>query len=72
MTKVALTDAAESTGGRERFLEWVVGTNYVWVTGGEASELYVVELPSGDIDDAKTSKKIGGVLSGNLIFVDNY
>ena len=72
MTKLALTDAAESTGGRERFLEWAVGTNYIWVTGGEVSELYVVALPSGNIEDAKVAQTIGGVLSGEFIFVDNY
>ena len=52
MRKLALTNALESTGGNERQLEWAVGTNYVWVTGGDATEVYVVEIPTSNIDDA--------------------
>lgn len=72
MRKLALTNDAESTGGNDRRIEWVVGTNYVWVSGGEAEELYIVELPNSDIDNAKVAKTITGVPDGDIIFVENY
>lgn len=72
MRKLALTNDAESTGGNDRRIEWVVGTNYVWVSGGEAEELYIVELPNSNIDNAKVARTITGVPDGDLIFVENY
>ena len=70
--KVALTDAAESTGGPERQLEWAVGTDFVWVTGGDAMELYMVEVPANNMADARVVKTITNVASGDLLFVDNF
>lgn len=72
MRKLALTSDAESTGGNDRRIEWVAGTNYVWVSGGEAEELYIVELPTSSINSAKVAKTITGVPDGDIIFVENY
>ena len=73
-SKLTLTiDASESTEGSTRYLEWAVGTDYVWVTGGAAEELYVVQVPSGaSIKEAKVVKTIGGISEGDLIFADNF
>jgi hypothetical protein len=70
--KLSLTDATESTGGTSRKLEWAVGTNYVWVNGGETKEVYVIELPDADINNARVVRTVSGVTSGNMIFVNNY
>lgn len=71
--KLALTSAAESTGGQDRHIEcWAVGTNYVWVTGGDANEMYIVELPSANIADANIAKTVTNVSEGEILFVDNF
>jgi hypothetical protein len=72
MRKLALTTAAESTGGSTRKLEWAVGTNFVWVDGGEAKQQYILEVPDGNIDNVKLLRTVNGVTSGQLIFVNNY
>ena len=61
----------ESTGGGARYLEWAVGTDYVWVNGGEAEHAYVLKIPGG-IDSASVDRQINGVRSGNMLFVNNY
>lgn len=64
-------EVAESTGGGARALEWAVGTNYVWVNGGEAREAYIIEIPGG-IETASLSKTLTDVAAGNMLFVNNY
>ena len=66
------TTTTESTAGNARHIEWAVGTDYVWVSGGSASEMYIVEFPSGDINAARIAKTIGSIPSGEMIFVENY
>merc|ERR1712157_48780 len=66
----ALTGAEESTWGSRR-LEWAVGSNYVWVDGSEATEVYVVEV-SGGIETAKIKKTIKEKKTSQYIWVDNY
>jgi len=70
--KLSLTTTEESTGGTSRKLEWAVGTNYVWVNGGETKEVYVIELPDANINNARLAKTVAGITSGNMIFVNNY
>lgn len=69
--KLSLTEAEESTGGSSRKLEWAVGTNYVWVNGGESVEVYIIDIPS-TIDSAFVSNTIMEVTSGDMMFVNNY
>merc|ERR1712019_233323 len=68
--KLALTGAEESTSSSRR-LEWAVGSNYVWVDGSEATEVYVVEV-SGGIETAKIKKTIKEKKTSEYIWVDNY
>jgi len=62
---------AESTGGGARYMEWAVGTDYVWVNGGEAKEAYVIKI-TGGIDTAVLDRTLTDVAPGNLLFVNNY
>jgi len=71
VTKLALTDAADSTGGSGRQVEWVVGTDYVWVTGFEAEEVYILQV-GNSIQDTKIFETLQGIPDGDIIFVDNY
>lgn len=72
MTKLNVAPGvAESTGGGARALEWAVGTNYVWINGGEAQEAYVIEI-TGGIETAKVSKTLSEVTAGNMLFVNNF
>lgn len=61
----------ETTGGRSRNLEWAVGTDYVWVNGGEAKEAYIIKI-TGGIDTAVLDRTLTGVAAGNMLFVNNY
>jgi len=69
--RLSLSPAVESTGGSSRKIEWAVGTDYVWVNGGEAKEQYVIDI-SGGVTGAKVSRTIQEVASGNMLFVNNY
>jgi len=64
-------DVVESTGGGARHLEWAVGTDYVWVNGGEAEEAYIIYIPDG-IDSAVLDRTIPNIPAGNMLFVNNY
>lgn len=72
MAKLALTTAEEANGGNERQIEWAEDTNYVWVNGKDVDEIYVVELPSSNIDDARVAKTITSTGAGDIVFVENY
>jgi len=63
--------AAESTGGGERAVEWAVGTDYVWVDGGEAEEVYILKIPQG-IKSATVDRTLTDLAGGNILFVNNY
>ena len=65
--------ASESTEkGSKRRVEWAVGTNYVWVSGREATEQYIIKISSG-IDSAKLHRTIANIADGgNIMFVNNY
>jgi len=62
---------SESTGGSSRKLEWAVGTDYVWVDGGESKEQYIIKIPGG-INSAKVDRTLGAVTAGNMLYVNNY
>merc|ERR1740124_1888340 len=72
MRKLTLTTELESTGDSSRKLEWAVGTNFVWVSGGASEQQYVLEVPDVNIDNVKLLRTINGIASGNMIFVNNY
>ena len=61
----------ESTGGSSRKIEWAVGTDYVWINGGESKEQFIISI-AGGIDKAKLERTLTGVPSGNMMFVNNY
>ena len=64
--------ASESTElGSERSVEWAVDTDYVWVSGREAEQQYIIEIPDG-IDSARLVKTIASPTGGHLLFVNNW
>jgi len=71
MIKIKVSEASESSGTSKRRVEWALGTDYVWVTGGGADEKYIIEVGE-NIDTAKVVKTITEVADGNMIFVNNY
>lgn len=50
----------ESTGGSSRKIEWAVGTDYVWVNGGESKEQYIINI-AGGINKARVERTLTGV-----------
>lgn len=73
MRKISLTAAPESTGGSSRQLEWAVDTPFVWVSGSEADEVYVVDMGEDfDIDSARVVQTINGFSVSKLVFVEDY
>jgi len=62
---------AESTGGGSRKLEWAVGTDYVWVNGGESKEAYILKI-TGGIETAVVDQTLTGITAGNMLFVNNF
>ena len=73
MAKLPLTTTEnEANGGSERQIEWAQGTDYVWINARDNDELYVVEVPTEKIDDARVVKTISSHDQGDLIFVENF
>lgn len=67
VTKITLSSSEEVTARRSRRqVEWVIGTDYVWIDGTDAEEVYVVDL------DKKTSKTITGFATSKMLSVENY
>lgn len=62
---------AESTGGSSRNLEWAIGTDYVWINGGESKEAYVLKIPGG-INTASIDRTLNDIAPGQMLFVNNY
>lgn len=62
---------AESTGGSSRNLEWAIGTDYVWINGGESKEAYVLKIPGG-INTASIDSTLNNIAPGQMLFVNNY
>lgn len=61
----------ESTGGGARNLEWAIGTDYVWINGGESKEAYILKIPEG-IESAQIDRTLTNIAPGNMLFVNNY
>lgn len=61
----------ESTGGQSRNLEWAVGTDYVWINGGESQEAYILQI-SGGIESAVIGRTLTNIAAGNMLFVQNF
>jgi len=73
LKKLTLAEAQESTGMRDRKIEWAPETNFIWVSGTDSGEIYVVELSGdGDISKARVSRTLTEIPSNQLIFVENY
>jgi hypothetical protein len=74
VTKLALTSSNEVSGvdGEGRNVEWALNTEYVWVTGSEAKELYIIRIPGGSIERAVVEKTIQGIDATALLYVENY
>ena len=70
--KLALSENAESTSAGNRQVEWAVGTDYVWINGGQTKEMYILEVRGRDIDGARVARTIAGVPDGKAVFVRNY
>lgn len=71
MRKISLSNNPESTATGQRNVEWAVGTNYVWIDGPEAAEIYIVEV-GATIDSSRVSTVIPDVPGGFIVHVDNY
>ncbi|KAG7372845.1 hypothetical protein IV203_033569 [Nitzschia inconspicua] len=74
VVKVALTSSSQSTGAGDggRSVEWADGTDFVWVTGPEAEEVYVINIPRGDISAAKLFATIKSTDATALVYVENF
>jgi hypothetical protein len=74
VVRVLLKSSAESTGGADdgRSVEWADGTDYVWVTGQEAEEIYVIKVPNGDVSAAIVAVTIKGTDATALVYVENF
>jgi len=71
MRKLALTSASEKTAGSSRQVEWAIGTEYVWINGDDADEMYVVQIPGDDIMAATVASTMTAV-SQKMLFVKNW
>merc|ERR1719401_840238 len=69
--KVSLSTNPEATAAGNRQVEWAIGTDYVWVNGGQTEEMYIVKLGKS-IEDSKVVKTLDNVPDGKVIFVKNY
>lgn len=72
--KISLTSSSFASGvaGEGRSVEWAQGTEFVWLTGQEAKEIYVIQIPRGDIGRATVKTVIQGVDASALMYVENY
>lgn len=78
MHKLRLSDNPEPTADGQRNVEWAVGSDYVWIGGPQAGEIYIVKIDD-TIESARVSKVITSVAgdTGNfdnvlIVHVDNY
>lgn len=70
--KITLSNNAEPTAaGSNRQVEWAIGTNYVWINGGQTEEVYLIDV-GGGIDNARVVKTLTNVPDGKVVFVQNY
>jgi len=68
VTIVDLRDDSEMSARRNRRqVEWVVGTNYVWIDGTGEEEIYVL-----DIDAKEVVKVINDITTTKMMSVENF
>jgi len=67
-------DGSNSGPGETRTIEWVVGSNIVWVggAGADSTEQYILDVPSANIDDIVVKKTIPDTESTRFMYVENY
>jgi len=65
---VTMRDSTDITAKRNRRqVEWVVGTQYVWIDGTNLEEIYVL-----DVDMKKVITTVKGVPTTNMLSVENF
>jgi hypothetical protein len=64
---ISFRDGDISADGTRRQVEWAVGTNYVWVDGADASEVYIIDVGTKQVVETLTN-----VNSTKMVFVQNY
>jgi len=68
ITIVTMRDDTELTARRNRRqVEWVVGTQYVWIDGTNQEEIYVL-----DIDSKQVVRTVKGVPTTKMLSVENF
>jgi len=72
--KLALNQDGSNTGGNSRTIEWAVDSNTVWVggVGADATEQYILDVPSANIDDIIVKSTISDTESTKFVYVENY
>ena len=71
MIKLTLSSNAEATAAGNRQVEWAVGSNFVWVNGGQTEEMYIIEV-GNTIDSARVIRTVSDVPDGKVAFINNY
>jgi len=71
MVKLTLSSNAEATAAGNRQVEWAVGSNFVWVNGGQTEEMYIIEV-GNTIDSARVIRTVSDVPDGKVAFINNY
>jgi hypothetical protein len=71
INKVSLSTSASSTGGTSgRMIEWVYGTEYLWVDGSANEEIYVLKLDANG--GAAVHHTISEAPVSKMIYVENF
>lgn len=71
MVKVAFSNNPEPTSEGRRNVEWVVGTDFVWIDGAGTEEMYVLEVGE-TIDTARVVRTLTDIKGGWVIHVENH
>jgi hypothetical protein len=71
INKVSLSTSASPTGGTSgRMIEWVYGTEYLWVDGSANEEIYVLKLDANG--GAAVHHTISEAPVSKMIYVENF
>lgn len=70
LSRIVLNEGETLTADRNRKAVWARGTDFVWVNGDAAEELYVLQVGQS-VDDVKLRKTVSNVPSDKLLFVEN-
>lgn len=69
--KISFSANTEATAAGNRQLEWAVGSDYVWINGGQTKEMYIIKL-GATIDDTRLIKTLTDMPDGKVSYVENY